>query len=217
MADSQGNSESQNDAQNSDPKESGAEAVGAVYAKALLGATTTAGNRDAVLEELDSLIDDVLAELPKFAATITSMRVSHEERLSLFEKAFAGKMNSTLLTFLKVLSKNNRLDCLSAIREQAHRLDNAERGRIEALVITAEDISPDDLARIKGSLEEKLGGEFVLTTKTDPTLIGGLVIRVGDTVYDGSLANQLERVRKSAITRTAQEIRQSVERFAAGV
>ncbi|QDU98540.1 ATP synthase F1 subunit delta [Lignipirellula cremea] len=200
--------------QSSEGFQSGAEAVGAVYAKALLGAATNAGCRGVVLEELASLVDDVLVPLPQFAATLASPLVPHETKVQMLEKSFGGKMNATLLTFLKVVSQHGRLGFLKAMRREAVRLDNEECGRVEAQVVTAEPMTPELLDQVRTQLAAKLGREVVLNAKVDPQVLGGLVIRVGDTVYDGSLANQLQRVRRETLEQAALEIRQSISRFA---
>ena len=68
-------------------------------------------------------------------------------------------------------------------------------------------------AQIAESLRGKLGGEPVFEQETDPSLIGGAVLRVGDTVYDGSIANQLQNLRQQMIDRSAHEIQSRRDRF----
>jgi F-type H+-transporting ATPase subunit delta len=65
------------------------------------------------------------------------------------------------------------------------------------------------LAKLKSSL----GVEIDLKTSVDPDLLGGLVIRVGDTVYDGSLANQLARLRNELVATATQRMRANTDRF----
>ena len=77
--------------------------LGAVYAKSLLAAAESAGETDRVLEEFDSLLDDVLAQLPKLRETLLSYRLKHEQKVELLDKAFGERMSKTLLNFLKVV------------------------------------------------------------------------------------------------------------------
>src|SRR5262245_46105419 len=86
--------------------------LGTVYAKALLGAAEKVGQADQVVEELESLVADVLNKLPALEEALKTPRLTHEERLPILDKAFGGKMSATALTFLKVVSKHGRLDCL---------------------------------------------------------------------------------------------------------
>lgn len=188
--------------------------LGAVYAKALLGAAEKAGQADHVVEELESLVHDVLDKLPRLDEIMKTPRLTHEERLPIIERAFGGKLSPTLLTFLKVLSKHGRLDCLRAIAHQARKQLNEARGRVEVLVETAYPLSNPLRERIASRLRELLGREVILTTDINEELLGGLVVRVGDTVYDASLAAQLKRMEQVTLSHTKQAIRESLERFA---
>ena len=78
---------------------------------------------------------------------------------------------------------------------------------------TVTPLEPATLARIMESLRAMLPGEPVLEQATDPSLIGGAVLRVGDTVYDGSIANQLHNLRLEILDRSAHEIQSRRDRF----
>ncbi len=188
--------------------------LGTVYAKALLGATEKSGNTESVLGELDSVVSDVLAKLPKFEAAISSPRVPPDAKLSMLDKAFAGKMTGELLKFLKVVAEHDRFDCLRAMRRAARRLFNEARGRVEVSVRTAEPVSPDMFDNLANRLKTLLGQDVELTTEVKPDLIGGIQVRIGDTVFDGSLANRLEQVRSATLENVTQQIRDALDRFA---
>src|SRR5262249_21266464 len=127
---------SQSAANHGDDLDVGAMGVGALYAKALLGATENAGNTDAVLVELDSLVDDVLIPHPKFEAILASDMVSVDERCSLIDRVFGGRISPLLENFLKVLVRHGRGGFLKAIRRSAHTLYDQLRGRVRVEVTT---------------------------------------------------------------------------------
>lgn len=187
--------------------------LGNVYAKALFGASEKAGNTEEVVEQLDSFIDDVVAKLPNLEATLCSPRVPPSEKAEILDKAFRGKMAKELLNFLKVVANHGRFDCLRAIRRSLREILNESRNRVEVDLRSAEPLTDEMLDKIADRLKEVLGSDVVVNTQVDPDLIGGLVVRVGDTVFDGSVANRLVRLRKSAVDRAVQEIRQSLDRF----
>jgi F-type H+-transporting ATPase subunit delta len=194
--------------------DAGRQQVGGVYAKALLAAAEKAGATVQVLEELDSFVGDVLGQMPKFEATLASPNVPFEAKLRLLDRAFAGKMSVTLLNFLKVTARHRRLDCVRAIHRAVHEQYNEMTGRVDVFVRTAGPL-PDDLRRqVTARLEAQLGRRVNLRTTIDENLIGGMVVRVGDTVYDGSVAQQLRRLRDDTLERTAQALQQSLDRFA---
>lgn len=201
---------------NSGGFDTGQEYLGNVYAKALLGVTEAARKTDLVLEEFDSLLVDVFDKLPQFEATLASLRVKHEEKLVMLDRAFAGKMSAELLNFLKVVSRHGRLDCLRAINRIAHERLDELRGRVTVELRTAEPLDAATLEQVRGKVSGMLKREVKLLTKIDPSIVGGLIIRVGDTVYDASLAARLRQMRETAVEQSFQKIRQAVDRFVAG-
>jgi len=197
-----------------DTLDAGRQHLGSVYAKALLGAAEKARQTDLVVEELEALVSDVLDKLPTLEEALRTPRLTHEERLPILDKAFGGRMSATTLTFLKVVSKHGRLDCLRAIARAARKQLDTARGRVEVLVESAAPLSNPLRERIKGRLSQLLGREVVLKTAVNADLLGGLLVRVGDTVYDASLSARLKRMEEVTLDHTKQQLRQSLSRFA---
>ena len=191
----------------------GAAQVAAVYAEALFGAAEQAGQTEALLAEFDSLLSDVLDRFPAWEQILVSAQVAHEEKVGMLDRTLGGRASPLLLNFLKVLSRRGRLECLRAIHRQAHALFDRSRGRVHVRLATARPL-PDALAqRIAQRLGELLHGEPLLERVDQPDLIGGAVLRVGDTIYDGSVANQLEHMRRKMIERSVHEIQSRRDRF----
>ncbi len=193
----------------------GRQQLGRVYAKAFLGAMEKSGVTDQCMAEFDSLIHDVLDRFPALDATLSSPRVSVEEKNSLLDRVFGAKMSDSLLTFLKVVAGRGRLDCLREIHDQARRQLNEQRGLVEVHLTTVEPVSSALGAQIADALQSSLGRKVQLRQSTDPDLIGGMVVRVGDKVFDGSVVNQLARLRAETLEKTVQEMRNAADRFAA--
>ena len=122
-------------------------------------------------------------------------------------------MTPLLLNFLKVTARHGRLDCLRQIRAAARELFNQMRGRVEVTVETASAITQQLMGQIEQHLTLALGRQVDLCCNVNPNLLGGLVLRVGDTVYDGSLSQRLERMRGDTLDQTAKLIRDSLQRF----
>jgi F-type H+-transporting ATPase subunit delta len=198
----------------SDVVDASRQQLGNVYAKALLGAAEKAGQADRSVEELEAVVSDVLDKLPQLEEALKTPRLTHEERLPILEKAFGGKLSATTLTFLKVVSQHNRLDCLRAIARAARKQLDAARGRVEVIVETAYPLSNPVRDRIVARLTQLLGKQVNLQTHVNEDLLGGLMVRVGDTVYDASLAARLKRMEAVTLDHTKQALRESLERFA---
>jgi len=191
----------------------GQEKVGEIYARALLGATENAGQTVAVLEELDAIVSEVFTQFPKLETVLGSLLVSHEEKAVVLDRVFAAQISRLLLNFLKVVARHGRLDCLRAIRHQARIVYEELRGNVRVRMTTATAVDPKQIDEIAAALSASLGQRPILENVVDPALIGGAILRIGDTVYDGSVANQLQSIRQQMIERSVHEIQSRRDRF----
>jgi F-type H+-transporting ATPase subunit delta len=193
--------------------EVGVEHIADVYAQALLSAAEKAGQTATAVEEFDLLMSDVLDPNPRFLAVLSSALISHEETSQILNRVLGGRVSPSFMNFLQVVSRHGRLDCLRAIHLQTHVLYDLLQNRVRVQVITAEPLAPEMEAKLRISLRAKLGGEPIMETLVDPGLIGGAVLRLGDTVYDGSIANQLNTLRQEMMDWSAHEIQSRRDRF----
>jgi F-type H+-transporting ATPase subunit delta len=193
--------------------EVGVERVAAVYAEAFLGAAAKEGPVPERIDELDSLVADVLDQFPALETVLASGLVAHEEKVALLDRLLGSRASPHLLRFLKVVSRHGRLDCLRAIRREVHRAFERMQGRVSVRVTTATPLEDAAAGRLVDSLRKTLEGEPVLQRVVDPGVLGGVVVRVGDTIYDASLAAQLESLRQQILDRSAHEIQSRRDRF----
>jgi F-type H+-transporting ATPase subunit delta len=191
----------------------GVEHIAGVYAKGLLDTTERAGVTDAVLEEFDVLMTDVLDRFPHLEDVLASTLVSPEEKSALIDRLLKGRASATLVNFLKIVARHGRLDCLRAIHFETHVFYDKLRNRIPVRLSTATPLDPAAVEKIAQSLRTMLGGEPVVQQEVDPNLIGGAVLRVGDIIYDGSVANQLQNLRQQMIEKSVHEIQSRRDRF----
>jgi F-type H+-transporting ATPase subunit delta len=191
----------------------GIEHIADVYAKALLDTTQRAGSTATVMGEFDAVMSEIVDRFPKFDTVLTSVLVSPDEKSAAIDRVIKGRVSETILNFLKVVARHGRLDCLRAIHCQTHALYDKLRRRIPVRLTTAGPVDAASLERIAQDLRSKLGGEPIFQQETDPNLIGGAVLRIGDTVYDGSIANQLHNLRQQILDRSVHEIQSRRDRF----
>src|SRR5690606_36915928 len=111
------------------------------------------------------------------------------------------------------VSRRDRQDCLFEIEAAAISLRNEQLGLTTVIAKSAEPLSADLVARITQQLEEKLDRKIVLRTKVDPSLVGGLLLQIGDTVIDGSVANRLRRLKREALDAASRQAREAMSRF----
>lgn len=105
-------------------------------------------------------------------------------------------LDAPLGKMLLLLADRDRLVLLPEVAEQFHARLLQHQKVVEAHVTTAEPLTPDRADAIARGLAERTGRQVRLTTSVDPALIGGVVARIGSTVYDGSVTRQLERMRE---------------------
>jgi F-type H+-transporting ATPase subunit delta len=188
--------------------------LGAVYARALLGATEPKQLSEIAVDELDALVDEVLRISPALEMTLASPRVAPVEKAKLLDRIFAGRISDQTLTFLKVVARHGRLDCIRQIRRAARDELNRLRNRVAVQVTTATELHDELRHRIVAQLQSMLGQDVYLECRVDDSILGGLVVRVGDTVYDSSVARQLQHLKEQTIHKTRLQLRESIDRFA---
>lgn len=115
---------------------------------------------------------------------------------ALLESLFAGKVQPLTLNFLLLLAERRRADLLPEILVAFIDLFDARRGVLKAEVRSAVELSEEQRARFKESLEAYTGKTVRLSTRVDRSLKGGAIARVGDTVFDGSLIRHLQHLRE---------------------
>ncbi len=186
--------------------------VAVVYAKAFLAAAEKAGQTDALVDQLDG-VAQLLEQFPDFEAVLGSALVAPEEKVQVLERLFANRLAPMTLDFLKVLAQHGRLDLVRAVQIEVSRLHDELRGRVRVEVQTAAPLEPAVTDRLAGALRQFLGGEPKVESSVDPALIGGVLLRVGDTVYDGSVAHQLNQAREQMIHRSIHEIQSRRDSF----
>jgi F-type H+-transporting ATPase subunit delta len=195
-----------------EPTDIGAQSIAAAYAKALFGAAEKAGAVDEVLGQLNSLLDDVAKKHPKMLEVLGSGMFDEEQKYAMIERAFAKRAHPLITNFLKVLAKHSRSPVLPSIREELRKLNDKAKHRIPVLVTSAAPLGDAQKNAVAARMKTVLGGDPVLQTEVDPSLIGGLVVQVGDVVFDGSLSANLGRLREQLINRSVHEIQRRRDR-----
>jgi F-type H+-transporting ATPase subunit delta len=188
--------------------------LGDTYAKALVAALEKSGTTDDAMAELNSLIEDVWNRHETLETVMNSPRITFSEKERILDSAFQGKMDPLLLNFLKVVAQHSRMDCLRTVRHSANSLVNDLRGRKEVVVETA--IKLDDNLRqtVTEHLTGILNAEVILEERVNPELLGGIRVRVGDTVFDGTVANRLQSLQQLVGEQTSRKVRDKPLRFA---
>jgi F-type H+-transporting ATPase subunit delta len=187
--------------------------IGVVYAAALYEAAAAQGFVGEILAQFDSLVGDVLDRFPEFEEVLASPRVHETEKKQLIDQTLGPQASGLLTNFLKVLAERDRLGYLRQIRDELDELHVQREGRVRVEVTTAIELDEPALVQLREDIRRQFGKEPILATSVDPTLIGGVQLRFGDRVYDGSVASELDRVRAVINQRNKAEIDIHPEQF----
>jgi F-type H+-transporting ATPase subunit delta len=182
------------------------EHVGEVYAKALLGVARKASNTDELLSQFQTVVEEVFSKHPKLEAALNSPKLSLEQKESLLEKILGSHVDPTLMKFLKILCRRQRLNFVRGIQRSITEFRDEELGRVRVIVTSALELSANEIDGIRNQLKAKLNREVSVVTKIDPAIIGGLVLRIGDTVFDGSVTGKFDQLLRAAKTGSARAL-----------
>lgn len=189
------------------------EQIARVYGQAILGAAEKAGDVAGLVDELDELVREVLDRFPKFEQTLGSALVTPEQKEQLLDRVLGGRASRLVLNFLKVLLAHGRIEILRSVVRQVQKLHNQQMGRVEVDLYVANPLDDDLTGEITTALKQSLRAEPELTIRVDPSLIAGFVVKVGDTVYDGSVKNRFAQARSAIIAHAVEIIETRPETF----
>ena len=178
-------------------KESAEGGMAQRYAHALFELAQDGGAVDVVSADLASLRRAMEAS-PELRRLVRSPVFSAENQAKAL-KAIMTEMGANPLTskFVLLLTQKRRLPALTQISQAYEHLVAAARGETEAQVTAARSLSDAELAELKAVLKSRLGKEPRLHPKVDPTLLGGLVVKVGSRMIDSSLRTKLDGLRQA--------------------
>lgn len=164
-----------------------------VYAEALLN---SAGDQaEAVGQELDEIVHNIFDSHPSVESYLASPAVSKRSKTSILEDVFSGRISPILRNMLGVLNQNQRLGLIRSIQNIYVTLLETRAGRVRVKVRSATTLSDDQREQLFQTLALRLGQQPVLDLRVEPELLGGLVVQVGDRVYDTSIRTRLETLR----------------------
>ena len=190
-----------------------AQAIAKSYATAFLDAAEGHGGSQEAVDSLESLVEDVLNPNPGFETLLTGPLTGRDNQLGMIDRTIKSQAPPVLGRFLDVLANHGRLDLIRPIAAAARSEQQRRLGQRQVIVRTASELSGDQLDQIRGRINDTVDFEPVIVPEVDPSLLGGLVIQIGDTVYDSSLRSRLRNLRSRLRERFTHEIQSGRDRF----
>jgi F-type H+-transporting ATPase subunit delta len=174
------------------------------YARAVFGLAEGDARRAArLLEEFDELTEEILASDALRRCLLTPLFPRSERHGVVTELCNRLQLSPEIRATALILVGENRMGLLAAVRDQLRELVDRTAGRIEAVVTSARALDAGQQERLREVLARRVGANVALRLQQDPGLIGGLVVRVGDLLLDGSVRTQLENLGASLRKGTA--------------
>ena len=180
-------------------------AIAQVYAHAMHDLAQARGEAGALGEELADLAAYV-AGSAELATFFSSPLVDAGDRAKSLERLLRGRASDLLVDSLQVINRKERLGALGAIAEAYHLRHQEHLGQVDVRVATALPLSGALRRRLETVLAEHSGRQPQLIEEVDPSLIGGIVLRIDDEKIDASVIHEIGRLRRALRERSEQEI-----------
>ncbi|MBM3463127.1 MAG: F0F1 ATP synthase subunit delta [Armatimonadetes bacterium] len=171
------------------------ESVATRYAEALFSLAQERNTVDAVQKELDQ-VGHALKSQPALSRALNLPNVPDPVKHDIVTRVFGHHLSPTMVNFLNVVVNHRRTEALEAVVDIYHGLAQAARGEVTAEVQTAVALPEDLHAEVEAQVSRITGRKAKLQWRTDPEILGGIVVRVKDKLIDYSLRRQLNDMKE---------------------
>ncbi len=154
--------------------------------------------REDVIDLVESdlgLVSYTFESSPALAEAVGSPLIPANKKKEILQSIFSEKIHEVTLHYLYLAIDNRREGVISETEREYIELANEARGIVTAEVKAAVELTEDERSRLRAKLSKQTGKAVTLNITIDPSIIGGLVVRIGDTVMDGSLKGHLNRIK----------------------
>ena len=172
--------------------------VARVYANSIFDIAKEKNILPQIEEELE-VVSTILNEEDDFRDYLNAPGINNDSKKGFIDKVFAGKLSEYTVNLLKLLIDNDRQSVIGEIYNAFVELNDAANNRQRITVITQSSLDNVLLNKIKADVGSKLGKEIIITEQVEESILGGIIIKIGDLVIDGSLAKGLKNIRRNLL------------------
>jgi F-type H+-transporting ATPase subunit delta len=180
--------------------------IARVYAEAVWNLAAKEGQSSQLIEEYNQMLDEVVSAGSDVEMFLQSATISRTDRQAVLDKAFQGKVSDLLYHFISTLNRHGRLGLVRPIGVALRELSDTHHAVVVAEVRSAVPLSDSQKAEVESLVRERFNGTPRLNLVVDPSLLGGLWIRVEDTVLDRTIKTNLRKLRDVIQARNSHEI-----------
>ena len=178
--------------------------VARVYADAAFASASATGQANDLADEFEAIITQIVDKDPEHEGFFLAPLISREERQGVLDRACEGRVSDSTYKLLTTLNHHDRLNVIRAVAVQLRTLAAEAAGEVRATVTTATPLNSEQTNRLEKLLADGLKGTPRVQYRVDPTVLGGLKVAVGETVYDETVQSNLGRLREGLLARSVQ-------------
>jgi len=168
--------------------------VGARYAKSLIDLAEEQKSLEAVKGDMELFVQTLKAST-ELQAVLRNPIIPHDKKIKILEDIFGKKVSPAAIGFFKIMVNKSRGEVLYYTAQEFINQYNVKKNIVKALVTSATPLSDDNKAKITALIQKEIGGNIILQTKVDPSLIGGFILTVGDRQVNTSIASALKKLK----------------------
>ncbi|MUT65082.1 F0F1 ATP synthase subunit delta [Paenibacillus sp. NEAU-GSW1] len=166
------------------------------YAKALFELAQQNGIVSEVEDQL-KLIAQALEQDQDAAKFLSFPNIAPENKIAVLKSAFGDRVSSIVLNTLELLVVRGRQDVILEVSEAYTKIAGEALGQAHATIYSAAQLSVAEFTEVVNQFNQLTGKKIIAQQIVEPTLLGGVQVRIGDRLYDGSLSGKLDRLQKS--------------------
>ena len=163
------------------------------YAEAAFQIADRDGTLEGWLKDLDTAAEILGVE--DVARLLANPAIPFDARAEIVDQVLGKSVSEKARNLVLLLVRRGRIELLPRVATEYRRLYDRREGIVEATVISATELDKGELAAIRSRIGELTSGKVEMTTSVDPSILGGVIIQLGDQLIDGSVRGRLERLR----------------------
>jgi len=169
--------------------------VASRYAKSLIDLSQEQNSLEQINNDMNFFLHTLKAN-PQLKAVLGNPIISQAKKIAILSDLFLGKVDKLSISFFNIMVNKGRGEVLFATAQEFNNQYNIIKHITKATVVSATALSEANKNKLLDEVKAAVGGEVILDAKTDPSLIGGFVLTVGDKQVDTSIANSLKKLKK---------------------
>ena len=172
--------------------------VGDRYAESLFD---LAKEENKVTQYLDDikLVGEVLDSDPQIVQFFNHVLIENDKKIQLLDQSFKGNVDQYVLNFLKLLVQSRRIRYIDDIVKSYINLSNQYLGIEEGMIYTPYELTDQQIQDIEKAISQKENKKVTLKVSIDPSLLGGIKFQIANRIYDGTIKNKVEMLKKELL------------------